>query len=103
MCIRDSFRGDSDAIQHLAMFEQLRKERHKLVDLQNQYNDTVALKTSSPAFYILIAVYVASVGGAIAFALIKFLLKTRTPTVIRTPGRLATAPTQQDMGEELFE
>ena len=77
------FRGDSDAIQHLAMFEQLRRERHKLVDSQNQYKDTVALKTSSPTFFILITVYITSVGGVLAFALTKLLPRTRTPTVTR--------------------
>jgi len=87
------FREDSDTIQHLAMFEQLRKERHKLVDLQNAYKDTISLKTSSPIFWLLTTVYISSVGGAVVYAGVRMYFTRRIPV-------RATAPRQQPNAQE---
>lgn len=68
------FPDDSDVIQHLEMFEQLRNQRKTITNLTEIIQTTNLLPKSSPLFWIAISMRLGSWASAITFCCVKLWL-----------------------------
>lgn len=67
------FHSDSDAIQHLAMFERLREERKKVMEMTQAVNTTVP--TTNRWFLLSLTLWGANIAGMFAYCLVKHYCK----------------------------
>lgn len=64
------FRDDSDTVQHLAMFDQLRNQRKLAHNLTLTQESSYMVSKTSPWFWSAILVWASSVAGSIAYFLV---------------------------------
>lgn len=64
------FRGDSDVVQNLALFDALRAERRKLYNLTEEYKSGRLVQTGSPWFYLFLVTYLSSMSFSVAYVVV---------------------------------
>lgn len=70
------FRDDSDVVQHLAMFEQLRHERKRIYNLTSTYDESLIIKKTSPTLWAVILIWITTVPTAIIYFIIVYWSRT---------------------------
>lgn len=86
------FQEDSDVIQHLAMFEQLRQERRKLYNLTDEYKNSVVINKSSNWLWAGATVWISSTGFTITYWIVVCILRRRRARAQVRRRAAATAP-----------
>ncbi|CAA3033109.1 Hypothetical predicted protein, partial [Olea europaea subsp. europaea] len=87
------FRDDSDVIQNLALFDQLRNERKKLRQQTEEISSSIQVRKSSPMFWSILAFALATTMGSAAYCFMIIYLRTRNTWQQSTPQvRYATEP-----------
>lgn len=95
------FRDDSDVVQHLALFDQLRLQRKKLHNLTEEYRDSYVVKSGSAWFWTLVTFYLSTVGSALGYFFIMCWLRKKTSWPARNKIQ-ANAPRSEAAAHEIF-
>lgn len=73
----EPFRDNSDAVQHLAMFNQLRLERSKVYNLTRTYTESYVVERSNPWLWTAILVWITSIVSSAAYYAFIYWSRTR--------------------------
>lgn len=93
------FRDDSDVVQHLEMFETLRKERKKLREINEEMSTTFSIRRSSPLFFALITTYVGSMAFTSIYMIVTIYMRRKAAKLIPSAPRMMspqTGPSQPE-------